>query len=77
MHLTSLGRHSALIVCKTLLQVQIALIFLAWAISKNKVFFKKSTEEYFIYFEINIKRGKQFLMETQDREDSVKSPDKQ
>lgn len=68
--------HSPLIVCNTLLQVKIALIFLAWAISKNKGF-SKSTEEYLIYFEINIKRGKCFLMETRDQEDSVKLPDKQ
>lgn len=74
MHLASLGRHSALTVCNTLLQVNIALIFLALAVSKNKGFFK-STEEYLIYFDINIKRGRHFLMETRDQEDSVKLPD--
>ena len=76
MHLSSLGRHSTLIVCNKLLQVKIALIFLAWAISKNKGFFK-SSEECLIYFEINIKRGKCVLVETRDQEDSVKLPDKQ
>lgn len=61
-------------VCNTLLQVNIASIFLAWAVSKNKhFFFSKSTEEYLIYFDI--KKGQHFLMETRDQEDSVKLPD--